>query len=306
VAGAPLNVLLAHALLDLTRAAERADPNLNVVFWANVLRVVGDGGAAPKTMHLDARVSRRAMKTLITHGVAKEALQVGRDAVALTDVGRLLRDEWDSAVAAAEADWPHTESLRAPLSALVGALDLELPHYPVPYGGSDVSFTGGPGVDWKPLPRDVTADTTSGLPLLAMLSQAFTAFGIDYEWRQRGALHLGVHLAAVDWPRSLADAPVPLEINGSGKSGLERHGLVVATDGVVELTRIGEIVRSSYAPLCGEVESSWRERYGDSNVGALRGALESVEVALTERHADIPWVRHRPGVGFTEVSGASS
>ena len=39
----PLNVLLSHALLDLTRACERAGAE-EVVLRANLLRMIGDDG----------------------------------------------------------------------------------------------------------------------------------------------------------------------------------------------------------------------------------------------------------------------
>ena len=61
-----------------------------------------------------------------------------------------------------------------PLEALVARLELEHPHFPVRYGGSDPSFTGGPGVDWKPVPRESGSNVT-GLPMTALLSQALVA-----------------------------------------------------------------------------------------------------------------------------------
>ncbi len=125
----PLNVLLSHALLDLTRSCESAGAE-EVVLWSNLLRVVGDDGIDRKALPLHARLSKCAVKPMVDgmvrHGWASDDGGVVR----LTDVARRARDEWGAAIVQAEATWPGAASLRAPLEAFVSHLPLE--HSPLP------------------------------------------------------------------------------------------------------------------------------------------------------------------------------
>ena len=59
----PLNVLLSHALLDLTRRSERAGAE-EIVLWSNLLRVVGDDGVERKELPRLVRLSKRAVRTI--------------------------------------------------------------------------------------------------------------------------------------------------------------------------------------------------------------------------------------------------
>jgi len=295
---APLNVLLSHALLDLTRSSERAGAN-EVVMWSNLLRVVGDDGidrnALPSRVRLSKRVVTTTVNGMVRHGWAS----VDGGVVRLTDVARRARDEWAAAIALAETTWPGASSLRAPLEAFVSRLPLEHPHYSCGYGPADWRITGGPGVDWKPVPRDPTAETVTSLPLLALLSQALVGFAVDYESRVPFAMVVGLSLDAAfadDWA-PLAEAPPVLMIAGNGKSSLERHGVVtVDRSKRVTLTSLGRRLRDAYQPTVQAVESSW------AAAPALRTALEGLDVHSLG-HADHPDVRFVGGnVGFAEVS----
>ena len=117
----PLNVLLSHALLDLTRACERAGAE-EVVLWSNFLRVFGEDGVERNALPSTVRLSKRAVKTtvgaLTRHGWAR----VDGGVVRLTEQAGRARDEWGAAMALAESAWPAATSLRAPLEAFVSRL----------------------------------------------------------------------------------------------------------------------------------------------------------------------------------------
>jgi len=304
VAGVPLNVLLSHALTDLTRATKRVDPSIDLVMWSNVLRVVD--GLPAKTAHLDARISRRAMKSMLTVCTRTGLCVDDGGTIVLTDTGRAMASMWSAAIADAEAAWPHRDSVRAALTPVVAAFDLEYAHYPIWYGTADVSVTGGPGVDWKRVARARDTDTTSDLSVLALLSQTWMAFAIEYEWKRRGSLHWALHLASSFHGEGgsvpLGDAPPALQITGTGKSATERHGIVRVKAGVARLTPVGEVIRSSYASLAAEIEESWRSRYGSD----IRPTLEAVDATLPGGLPDHPEVHWVNGAGFRELSAASS
>ncbi len=294
----PFNVLLSHALLDLTRSCERAGAE-EVVLWSNLLRVVGDDGIDRKTMPSQARLSRRAVKTMVDGMVRHEWASVDGGVVRLTDVARRARDEWAAAIAQAEATWPDASSLCAPLEAFVSNLPLEHSHYPCGYGAADWRVTGGDGVNWRAVNRDLGADTVTSLSLLALLSQALVGFTAEYESRVPYAMLVGIYLDAAfaDGSVPLADAPSVLMIAGDGKSSLERHGAVEVDESKrVMLTPVGRMVRDLYRPTVEAIESSLE------NASRLRAELETMDVDRAG-HADHPDVRYVGGhVGFAEVS----
>src|ERR1700735_1758099 len=80
------------------------------------------------------------------------------------------------------------------LEALVSQLELEHPHFPVPYGTADPTFSGGgPGVNWKPVAREA-AFSVARLPVTALLSQALVAFAIEYERERRGPIQWAANI----------------------------------------------------------------------------------------------------------------
>jgi hypothetical protein len=294
----PLNVLLSHALLDLTRVCEQAGAT-EVVLWSNLLRVIDDGGIDRNALPSMVRLSKRAVKSTVD-GLARHGLaRVDDGVVRLTDQARRARDDWGAAMARAEATWPAARSLRAPLEEVVARLPLEHSHYPCGYGTADWRIIGGSGVDWKAVPRDPGADTVSSLSVIALLSQALVGFAVEYESRLPFAIVVGVYLDAAftDGPVLLHDAPPALMITGNGRSSLERHGAVkVDRSKRVALTSVGRRLRDAYRPTVEAVESSLEA------ARPLRAALEGLDVHGVG-HADHPDVRYVGGnVGFAEVS----
>ncbi len=291
----PMNVLLSHALLGLTRCCERAGAQ-EVVLWSNLLRVVGDDGVDRKALPTMVRLSRRAVRSMVDALARHGWAAVDGGVVRLTDVATDKRREWADAISQAEASWPGTSEIRGPLESFVSQLPLEYSHYPCGYGAADDRITGGPGADWKPVARDLAADTVSSVSLLALLSQALVGFAVEYESRVPFGIAAGVYFDAAfgDDPLPLAKTPPALMIAGNGKSGLERHGAVeVDRSKLVTLTARGRQVRDAYRPAVRDVETAL------PNSAPLRAALETLDVQA----ADHPDVRYVGGyAGFAEVS----
>jgi hypothetical protein len=150
----------------------------------------------------------------------------------------------------------------------------------------------------------------SSLPLSALLSQALVAFAIDYESAGVGSFPVVANVLRLipDAGVSLSAVPASSRISGSGRSGLERHGIVVvqadnADSGtkLVRLTTKGRVRRESYGSLTVEIEQGWRSRFGEDVVEDLRASLEAIADDLE------PGLPHYPqvvwtGASFAEVS----
>jgi len=135
-------------------------------------------------------------------------------------------------------------------------------------------------------------DTVSGLGLSALLGQALVGFTIDYE-----AFGLSSLMVAEGLVRGFGDhnavplnnLPRHLGVNGSGRSSLERHGLVAVTavggaahlDKLTRLTPVGQQTRDAYRRQVKEVENDWRRRYRATPVTTLRNALEEIDPRLS-------------------------
>jgi len=196
---------------------------------AVVLRPLADGPVAAKELWRHARVSKRAMTTL-----RKGAVRRG-----------LVAD--DGNVVSLLVEPPATTPAScAPLAELVSRFELDHPDFPVTYGTADQSFTGGPGVDWKPVPR---AGSVDDKPLSALLAQALVAFGIYYE-------RAGV--GPIMWAELLR--------RGTVMFGMERHRVTPDTDR-------GRFMLGSYEPTCAAIESSWRSQFGSSLIDDVIGAV---------------------------------
>jgi hypothetical protein len=328
----PLPVLLAHVLLDINREFERAgaaageQPSLLVL--ANVLRVIPDDGISLTDLPAAARISRRAMRTwlrLEKRGWLDISTPApGVKTVKLTDTSRQTRDRWGDLLATTEREWSAklrgARALRGALEALVGRLVLELPHYPMTYGTADPSAIGGGavparegppripahGTDWVAVVR-TDAGNAKGLPLSALLSQALMAFTIDFEEEARFSMAVAAILRRAMPTRSvpLGTLPPVLGVDGSGKSGLERHGVVRVTgkggDRVASLTRVGAWICDSYERIAAGVAGTWLDIYGD----AVTSSLAKIDEQLTPDLPDYVLVRYVAG-GFTDVSFTSA
>jgi hypothetical protein len=232
--------------------------------WANLLRLVPAAGVRAKALPALAGLSRRAMKSVVHASARRGLVLVEGEIVRLTDAGRRVRP----------ANALETGAC-APLAALVSRLDLEHPHHVTPYGTADPSMTGGPGVDWKPVPRRQPSDTAA-LPMASLLSQALTAFAIEYEEARAGPIMWGANILR----RIGDDGADRASLPGAGTNGvpnLQRLGVVEAgASEVVRLTTRGRAMRDAFEPLSSRIEARWRARHGGELVDSV---IDAVAVA---------------------------
>ncbi|HTX10466.1 MAG TPA: hypothetical protein VME22_17715 [Solirubrobacteraceae bacterium] len=314
----PLSGLLARALGDLSDefvGAGAGRPGMpSPAMWFGLLRAVplsDDVGQRelPERTRLSKRAVRQLARAATRSGWIEGTGAAGaQGAVRLTGSGRNVAARWAAMTEGVEGRWfervgVDPEYMRRVLGTVVGQLELELPHYPISYGSADFSVTGGRfrpaqsgrprvpahGQDWAPVLRG-DGDTVSMLTLTALFSQLLVAFMVDYADARGGALVVAeglVHGFGTKNTVPTEEVPSVLGINGSGTSGLERHGLVsvqpVAGERpikVVQLTQRGQRVRDRYATLVREVESDWAARFGVTAMAAVRDAVEATLPAL--------------------------
>ncbi|HVM06993.1 MAG TPA: hypothetical protein VM345_00900 [Acidimicrobiales bacterium] len=308
----PMSALLAQALGAVTheyeqRGAGSADlPRLAV--WSNVLRPVGDGadiGDLPQA----CRLSKRAVRAAV-HAAEKAGwLIVEGKAVHLSPAGQAARERWPSLDGAVDSSF--SGSLSGALRDVVCQLYLEWPHYPTGYGPADHSITGGVymgggqidskvpthGQDWSPVLRqDINGSSVAGLPVSALLSQAFLAFATDFEELWIGGLHLAATVLRLlpDEGAPITDIPFLSRLKGDGKSVLERHGFLdIRRDAGNPKLRIavptarGRHTRDEYQSTVDRVEQRWSAKYGADAVATLRTALESLSLDPSLPHSVI-------------------
>lgn len=335
----PLAELLSDALLTLTRIYEDAgageDPPPSLTMWSGLLRALRPEGITVSDLTRATRLSKRAVLGWLGAAATWGYLvpeRPGRaragDRIEITDKWRAAAEEWPGVAKAAGKAWVKqvgaapAKELRGALEALVSGFALELPHYPVPYGPVDWTMTGGDyrkanpgpprlpshGADWSPVVRG-EGDTASVLALPALVSQALVNFQIDGE--SAGCYPQLV----IDVLRRIPKGGVPLaasppiaHVDEDGKSGYVRHGILKLTGkrGAqrVGLTPLAERVLARYEPAAAEIESQWREEYGDETVARVRAALEGLAPSL-DPPSDPPhhiWVICEPGHAFVEAT----
>lgn len=235
--------------------------------WANLLRVLGEEGVRAKDLPALTALSRRAMKTVTGAAQRLGLVTVNGETVRLTDTGRRVRPATARETTVCE-----------PLAILVSQLELEHPHAVTPYGTADPTMTGGPGVDWKPVPR--RPGDTASLPVASLLSQALMAFAIEYERERMGPIMWGAEVLAPIGEAGVPRASMP-KTGTHSASNLQRLG-VAAIDaaGVVRLTARGRAMRDGFAPLSERIEARWRERHGDDLIRAVIAAVDVGEAGL--------------------------
>ena len=309
----PMNALLSQALLTVGHEYEKRGagsaglPTLAV--WSNVLRPVGDG-IDIRELPAAARLSKRAVRAAV--GAAEKhgwAVQDG-GVVRLSAAGETARERWPSLDA--DVDSSVAGDVARPLRGLVRQLYLEWPHYPTGYGPADHAITGGVytagggqidskvpthAADSAPVVRnDVEGSSVEGLPVSALLSQAFVAFAADFEELWIGGLHLAATVLRLlpDEGVAVTDIPMLSRLKGDGKSVLERHGYVEITRDAgnpkVRLavpTARGRNTRDEYESTVARVEDRWGPKYGADLVETLRSELESLDIDRSLPHSVI-------------------
>ncbi|HUP86794.1 MAG TPA: hypothetical protein VM143_14135 [Acidimicrobiales bacterium] len=287
----PLSILLARAIVVLS---ERADATTGVAqslpVWCNVLQYVDADGVFLRDMPNRSCLSKRAL--IVAYNRLRKLGFGDVDRGGAAKRVRLTR----AGVAARAGVWRPVdpggvEGLRSGLTAIVGALELELPHYPTQYGTADCSIRGGPGQDWKPVPR--LASSVGSLPLIALLAQAFIAFAIDYESRL-GALASSALVLSHVPDEGLDVSALPPGISGV-VSALERHGGLKITSEKpprIQLTAGGARWRDSHPKALEQIETEWQARHGGDVIDGVRGGLHALVASSPD--VDVSEVHHPP------------
>jgi hypothetical protein len=147
-------------------------------------------------------------------------------------------------------------------------------------------------------------DAVSALPLPALLSQALVAFTIEFDneferrmqhrtaastragekregpWLVSQVMWVNVLKYVVDEGIAIPDLHARARTTKDSLSGLNRWGYVRVADDVVTATGWTRRGRRIWAPLAGEIERRWRERFGADVVDALRNALVAIAARI--------------------------
>jgi hypothetical protein len=259
----------------------------SVDLWANLLRVLDRGGADRRELPALTRLSKRAVRSRVSaaarHGWAEELTSGrGQAAIRLTSQGADAAARWELLQQGAERQWQEqvgsgpAAALRALLTSVVADLPLEHPHYPASYGAADASISGGPGQDWKPVPRR-SRETADGLTACALLSQSLVAFALEYERLSAVALPVVSAIFQRVPPQGIAVRDLGASVH---LSAMQRHGFVRVAgadgDAAVFLTSKGRTVSDAHASRVEAVDQAWRSRSGSETVSSLQQVLETI------------------------------
>lgn len=113
--------------------------------------------------------------------------------------------------------------------------------------------------------------------MTALLSQALVAFAIDYESRRGGPIQWGANILRTLGDDGAGLPPLPASGTHSVKN-LVRLGIITKGDGAVRPSATGRAMRDAYQPLCEQIESQGRQRFGSTLVDEVDEVVEAVEV----------------------------
>ena len=292
----PLSVHLSRRVTRLIDELEAATlsrhPAVPLATWINVMQRIGSDEVAQNELPERGRISRRAVRFRLA-AMERQGLATLRSnppgtrgkVVRLTSHGGEVLESHRPPYDDVEARWrkragqEKVDALRDTLRSVVARFELEHPHVPEGYGPVDPRIMGGPGQDWKPVPRG-DGDTVSSLSLVALLSQALCSFAVDYE-RAKGPslMHVANVFRLVDDDGLTVADLVDRSRAEIALGGLERHGFItIDPETVVRLTAIGAHFRDTYEETVEAIERGWEERFGADDVRALRSALEALSL----------------------------
>ncbi len=283
--------------------ARRGKPWLvSFALWANVLQYLDEEGVTVADLRGRARTSQLLLGGLRRWGYITVTAPTGQplrnpaqDAAIVRPRKATLRagPVWADVQGVVDDRWrdrlggPAVNRLTRALRAVFDQLPIEPPAYlPV------IHPTQGGKVE-APHPRAVrvAASTSSAAssPLSPLLSGVLLAFTVDVESTARIALPVSANTLRVldhsgtrvgELPRLTG---VSREANAMCLGWLERRGCTVTEPDptarrgkVVRLTPKGEKAQENARRKLGDVEETWRTRYGDAGIDDLRAALREV------------------------------
>jgi DNA-binding MarR family transcriptional regulator len=319
----PISKLLSQALIAFTiefdneaerqisAAAGRRPWLVSLAMWSNGLRFVGEAGVPVRELQALACVSSTTLKSRLGAFERWGYVVVAPDPadsrpapprrdwiVRLTAGGRRARAVWQPLVGVIEQRWQTRfgndtiADLRAALAALVGQLDVELPHaLPIVSYGLFTEVLDPP----KRVaagPADARSLRTD-LDLPSLLSQAVLAFTLDFERESKLSLALSANVLRVIDPTGVRVRDLP-RLSGVSKEAismavgfLSSHGYaLVEADPtasrakLVRLTPKGQAAQAAYHRLVMALEERWQARYGSDTLRALRESLRALFAQL--------------------------
>jgi hypothetical protein len=275
-----LTALLSKTLDALSREVDddRDEGMPRLAVWATVVQHLDEQGVDERDLPRLARLSKRALPPALKPLQRAGHIAITDKRVRLTPAGRAASDAWPPLLADAERRWrrrfgaARMTSLRRSLEQLASGFELHHPDYPTRYGPADPTVRGGPGKDWKPVPRPPGAST--GAPLTSLLSQALVELTADYDGRA-GPLAWAANVLRFIPGGDVAVAELS---DGGWVPTMARHGFVeLSSDrSRVALTPLSRRMRDAYLPVLATIEDEWSTRYGREVVDALRSALEAI------------------------------
>jgi DNA-binding MarR family transcriptional regulator len=293
---------------------------LSLFVWSNLIRFVPDEGISVRDLVANSLVEQPQIALMlgclerwgfVAVGVTKETSKAPKKRL---KNGLAVRDGWgsgrgiaaDSIVrltaargAKAKEIWPplfeavqarwrarfgkeEIQALRDALQAIIGHIEIELPH-----GFIDVRYRKRP----FPHRRDQNA---VDLPLPTLLSRALLAFAIDFERESAAPFALCANAIRVLGEKPIRESEIP-RLTGSSPetSGVGwqlKPYIVVERDPtaqrgkVIRLSPRGLEAQRNYQRLTSEIEKRWESRFGRDDVSCLRESLQALLKAEKEHH----------------------
>ncbi|MGD1050572.1 MAG: hypothetical protein ABR947_05830 [Solirubrobacteraceae bacterium] len=268
---------------------------VSLVMWANFMRFVGERGRPLRDLAEQARMTN--LKGLLRWGYIvlepdpadpRPAPPRGDWLVRTTPYGARAQEVWRPLAGEIEGRWRERfgagaiDALRGELEAIVGGLELELPHYlPV------TSVYRQDPERWRA--RSGPGEPPESLDLSALLSQALLAFAIEFERESPLSLELCANALRVIDADGVRVRDLPA-LTGLSKEAcavalgfLERNALAIveadpraARTKLTRLTERGARAQARCVRLLAEVEARWRERFGAETIERLRASLSGL------------------------------
>ncbi|MBW3589719.1 MAG: hypothetical protein KY429_09905 [Actinobacteria bacterium] len=281
----PLSVLLSKTLDTFSRDldAARADGVPPLAVWANVLQHLNEDGVDQRDLPRLARLSKRALPPVLKPLERAGHIAIESKRIRLTPLGRAASELWPGLQVDAERRWrrrfgaARMNSLRRPLELLVSQFDLLHPDFPTQYGPSDPRINGGPGQDWKPVPR-AAVTTTTRQSLTSLLSQALVEVAMEYDGRA-GPLQFAANVLRFVPDKGIAVSELP-DTRWLGTMVHHRFATLSRDAQTVKLTANSKKLRDAYLPTLVAIEKEWWKRYGKELVDELRGTLDAIVVSV--------------------------
>jgi DNA-binding MarR family transcriptional regulator len=274
-----------------------------MVLWANVMRLVPEGGIAVAELERQARTDKLQLSGLERWGyivVAPDptdprAKPPQRDwLVRPSAIGRKAQEVWRPLAGIIEERWrarfgkEEIDALRQSLSDVLSQIDLAMPAY-LPILGYGLFSQIIVEETHRSYPSPQDKDTLADLQLHALLAKVLLAFTIEFEFNWKISLPVsanGLRLLSKEGTR-LGDIPRRAGISKQGiafaTGWLERSGYAMtepdstASRGkIIRLTAKGLEAQQAYLQRLELVETHWRERFGKEEIAKLRESLDSL------------------------------